>query len=202
MLADWGGLAAPRWTPTSIAPAGLRYVPELLTLGEHDALVRAIATLDFQPVLMRGTRARRTVVHFGWDYEYRSGTLTPAAPIPMFLWPLRVKAAALAGVSSLSLEHVMVTRYPAGAAIGWHRDAPGFGPAIVGFSLGTRAVLRFRRTRAGDRHVFRQRLEPRSGYVIGGDARAVWQHGLAPAESLRWSITFRTVRRDPSRVRT
>jgi alkylated DNA repair dioxygenase AlkB len=203
MLTDRnGGLAAPRWTPTAIVPTGFRYVPELLTASEHDALVRAIATLDFEPVVMRGVRARRTVAHFGWDYGYTSARLVPAAPIPMFLWPLRVKAAALAGVPSAKFEQVLIARYPERATIGWHREAPSFGPVVVGFSLGAPAALRFRRTIAGTRHVFRQPLATRSGYVLSGDARTAWQHSLAPAGALRWSITFRTIRRDHPRVRT
>jgi len=32
-----------------------------------------------------------------------------------------------------------VTRYPPGAAIGWQRDAPMFGPTVVGVSLGAAA---------------------------------------------------------------
>ena len=194
------GLAAPRWTPVNVAPAGFRYVPELLTASEHDALVRALGTLELRPVLLAGRAARRTVAHFGWEYGYASLHLTPAAAIPMFLWPLRVKAGALAGVPSASLEHVLVARYPERAAIGWHRDPPPFGAVAIGFALGAPSVLRFRRTVAGSRQVFRQLLAPRSGYLLAGDARAAWQHALAPASALRWSITFHTVRRNAHRV--
>ena len=203
LLADRDrGLAAPRWTPINVAPAGFRYVADLLTASEHDALCRALATLPLGPVVMRGRTARRRVAHFGWAYDYGSSELRPAAPIPMFLWPLRLKAAALAGVPSASLEHVLVARYPARAAIGWHREGRPFGPVTVAFSLGAPAVLRFRRTVAGLRQVFRQALAPRSGYLLAGDARRAWQHALAPSGALRWSITFRAVRRDAHRVVT
>ena len=38
-------------------------------------------------------------------------------------------------------------------------------------------------------------LEPRSGYDLAGEARTAWQHHLPPAKALRYSITFRTLRR-------
>ena len=36
---------------------------------------------------------------------------------------------------------------------------------------------------------------PRSGYVLAGEARTAWQHHVPPTKSLRYSITFRTLRR-------
>lgn len=36
-----------------------------------------------------------------------------------------------------ALAQVLVTRYPAGSVIGWHRNAPAFGPTVVGLSLGS-----------------------------------------------------------------
>ena len=37
-------------------------------------------------------------------------------------------------------------------------------------------------------------LAPRSAYTIRGVARWGWQHSIAPTDTLRWSITFRTAR--------
>lgn len=39
------------------------------------------------------------------------------------------------------------------------------------------------------------RLEPRSAYIIQGPARSQWQHSIPPTKTLRYSITFRTLRR-------
>jgi alkylated DNA repair dioxygenase AlkB len=36
-------------------------------------------------------------------------------------------------------------------------------------------------------------LEPRSAYVLRGDARWRWQHSIPPTKALRYSITFRTL---------
>ena len=35
-------------------------------------------------------------------------------------------------------------------------------------------------------------LEPRSVYLLSGEARRDWEHSIAPMGSLRYSITFRT----------
>lgn len=150
--------------------------------------------LAFREVRMHGVAARRTVVHYGWDYGYESWRITPGAPLPPFLEPLRERAGALAGLAPAELEQVLVARYPPGAGIGWHRDAPMFGPVVVGVSLGAPCVMRFRRG-PRDRRLRRVTLAPRSAYVLGGPARATWQHGIPPVGALRYSVTFRTVRR-------
>jgi DNA oxidative demethylase len=56
--------------------------------------------------------------------------------------------------------------------------------------------MRFRRDVDGTRQMFELELTPRSGYVLAGPARNAWQHHVPPAKSLRYSITFRTLR-DP-----
>ena len=174
-------------------PPGSRYAPDFVTEAEEREWLRGLETLAFHEVRMRGVAARRTVVHFGWDYGYESWTIAPSAPLPAFLEPLRERAATLAGLTARALEQALVARYPPGAGIGWHRDAPMFGPVVVGVSLGAAGVMRFRR-RPGDRALLRVPLAPRSAYVLGGAARAAWQHSVPPVKALRYSVTFRTVR--------
>ncbi|MDP9022354.1 MAG: alpha-ketoglutarate-dependent dioxygenase AlkB, partial [Actinomycetota bacterium] len=45
------------------------------------------------------------------------------------------------------------------------------------------------------RSVFDLELPPRSAYLLSGPARSAWQHSIPPVKDLRYSITFRTVRR-------
>jgi alkylated DNA repair dioxygenase AlkB len=65
-----------------------------------------------------------------------------------------------------------------------------FGPTVAGLSLGGACRLRLRR---GDER-WELPLWPRSLYVLGGPARALWQHLIPPVESLRYSLTFRTLK--------
>jgi alkylated DNA repair dioxygenase AlkB len=37
-------------------------------------------------------------------------------------------------------------------------------------------------------------LEPRSGYLMTGDARNAFEHHIPATDALRYSITFRTLR--------
>jgi alkylated DNA repair dioxygenase AlkB len=82
-------------------------------------------------VRLHGVAARRTVVHYGWEYGYESRQVAPGPTLPPFREPLRARAAAVAGLDAGALEQVLVARYPPGAGIGWHRDAPMFGPLVV-----------------------------------------------------------------------
>ncbi|MDQ1645441.1 MAG: hypothetical protein QOJ50_1625 [Cryptosporangiaceae bacterium] len=174
-------------------PDGLLYQPELLTRDEERDLLGLLAGLDFGEVRMRGQVARRTVRHFGYDYGYESWRLTPADPLPDWLVPARDRCATLAGLDPAAFAQALVTRYPPGAPIGWHRDAPMFGPVVAGVSLGSGCLLRFQRRRDGERRVFEQPLGARSAYVLAGAARSAWQHSIAPVTDLRYSVTFRTV---------
>ena len=144
---------------------------------------------------MHGVVAKRTARHFGFDYDYdQRRALADAEPIPDWLQPLRERAAALAGAEPDELVEALVQRYPEGAQIGWHRDAPMFG-TVVGISLRSAARMRFRRGSTGNWETYEVTLEPRSGYVLAGEARTKWQHHVPPTKSERYSITFRTLRR-------
>ncbi len=145
-------------------------------------------------MVLHGRPARRVVRHYGWDYGYESHRLQHTEPLPASLEPVRARAAALVGRSPAELDEVLVTRYPPGAGIGWHRDAPMFGPEVVGVSLGGAARMRFQRRRSGVREVSELVLAPRSAYVLAGAARSGWQHQIPPTRVERHSITFRSVR--------
>ena len=191
----------PRARPTAEPPEGLVYEPELITPEEERLALELLHALDFRELTMRGQTARRTVRHYGFDYGYDSWTLTPGEPLPDDLAWLRERAAALADVAPTDLAQTLVTRYPAGASIGWHRDAPMFGPKIVGISLVSACRLRLRQPKLDPPPSYELELEPRSGYVLGGEARSAWQHSIPPTKELRYSLTFRTLR-NPARRRS
>jgi alkylated DNA repair protein (DNA oxidative demethylase) len=108
---------------------------------------------------------------------------------------LRGQAAAFAEVDQEQLVEVLVTEYRLGAGIGWHRDAPSFGPVVVGVSLLGGCRLRLRHAEDEQRETFFLALQPRSAYALSGPARYQWQHSIPPVETLRYSVTFRTLRR-------
>jgi alkylated DNA repair protein (DNA oxidative demethylase) len=182
-------------------PEGLVLRPELLTVDEEADLLQRLGELHFDPIVMHGQAARRTARHYGLGYDYESRTPQPGEPVPDWLSAVRRRAADLAGEEPEELVEVLVQRYPAGATIGWHRDAPAFG-TVVGVSLGGSCRMRFQRGTGDRRRVWEVALEPRSGYVLAGAARRSWQHSIPPTKELRYSITFRTLPRSsgPSSV--
>jgi alkylated DNA repair dioxygenase AlkB len=115
-------------------PEGLVYREGFIGADEERQLVRELEALDFRAVQMRGQTARRTVRHFGLDYEYETGELVPGDPLP--------------------------------ETLGWLRDR---GAALM--------------------------ERDRSAYLLSGKARWSWQHSIPATDALRYSITFRTLKR-------
>ena len=174
-------------------PEGFHYHPDFLSVSEERALIDNIMTLEFSEVRMHGVVAKRRVAHFGWVYGYESWRLTRGLHVPEFLLPCRERAARLLGLEPPDMSEILVTQYPAGAGIGWHRDAPMFGPKLMGLSLGSACRFRFRRDHAGRFESTTFMLEPRSAYILSSAARIAWQHSIPATKAVRYSITLRTV---------
>jgi len=134
---------------------------------------------------MHGVVAKRRVAHLGLNYDYETFRVTPGPPVPEFLLPLQRSVADLTQREPEDFGEVLVTEYPAGAGIGWHRDAPAF-EIIVGASLLGRCRMCLRPMGATGRGSSVDiTLEPRSVYVLSGNARSEWQHSIPAAESPR-----------------
>lgn len=175
-------------------PEGLGYRADFLSTDEEASLLAEVDALPYRSVELRGQVARRTVHLFGYTYDFDTRTVRPAEPLPDWLLPLRDRCAEFAAVAADDFVHALVNRYPPGAPIGWHRDAPAFGPTVAGVSLGADCEMRFQRTLRGTRYVHQQPLARRSAYVLSGPARSAWQHSIPGVADLRYSITFRTLR--------
>ena len=176
-------------------PEGFRYQPELITASDEAALLARVRDLPFREFEFHGYTGKRRVVSFGWHYDFAARRLHRADDIPEFLMELRAPVGEFAGLDPEALQHVLVTEYGPGAAIGWHRDRAVFGE-VVGLSL--LAPCTFRLRRATDSGWERVNLvaEPRSAYLLSGPARTEWEHSIPPVAALRYSITFRNVRED------
>jgi alkylated DNA repair dioxygenase AlkB len=175
-------------------PPGFRYQAGLITANEQATVVDHVRTLPFREFEFHGYTGKRRVVSFGWRYDFATGALREAEDIPPFLMSLRESAAQFAGLPSAHLQQALVTEYGPGAAIGWHRDKAVFGE-IVGVSLLTPCTFRLRR-RSGDAwQRFSLTAEPRSAYLLSGPSRTEWEHSIPAVDALRYSVTFRNLRR-------
>lgn len=175
-------------------PEGFRHAPDLLTAADEITLAERLSALPLQAFAFHGFEGKRRVTSFGWRYDFNTASFERTSPIPDWLEPLRDAAAAFAGLEAEALEHALVTEYPAGATIGWHKDRPVFAD-VVGVSLLSRCVFRFRRPREVGWERLSAPLEPRSAYLLRGEARSAWEHSIPPVASRRLSVTFRTLRR-------
>ena len=189
--------------PALRVPEGFEYRDAFVAADEARALAEAIERLAFSRVEMRGGVARRRTAHFGWAYGYYSRRTAPGEPLPEFLLAVRARAAGWAGLDPEAFAEALVTEYPAGAPIGWHRDAPMFGD-IAGISLLSACRMKFRPyvspgdlagARPPRRTTHEITLEPRSAYLLRGVARRDFEHHIPAVDALRYSITFRTLRR-------
>ena len=179
--------------PARAYPAGFKYTPDLISADEERALLVHIRELSFREFEFHGYLGKRRIVSYGWRYDYTERRVRESAPLPVFLLPLRERAAAFAGMRADKLQQALVTEYDVGAPIGWHRDKPEFGE-IIGISLLSACTFRLRR-KAGERwERFSIVAEPRSAYLMSGAARTEWEHSIPPVSTLRYSVTFRNFR--------
>jgi alkylated DNA repair dioxygenase AlkB len=177
-------------------PAGFRYAPDVIEPAEEAQLVEAFADLPFKEFEFHGYLGKRRVVSFGFRYDFNSGELQEAAPMPAFLLPVRERAAAFAGLTPDRLVHALVTEYRPGTAIGWHCDRPHYDD-VIGISLSSPCTFRLRRKRGSGWERAAIRLDRRSVYLVRGPSRWDWEHSIPAVDGLRYSITFRSTRDEP-----
>jgi alkylated DNA repair dioxygenase AlkB len=185
-------------SPSPVLPPGFGYRPDFLARAEEAALIEQIERLPLRAAQYKQFTARRRIASFAGRYDFSSNELLPAGPIPPFLLPLRDRVAAWTGVPADRYSHALVAEYSPGSPLGWHRDVPEF-ELIAGVSLRGRCRMRLRPypPQKGRRDLaIALELEPRSAYSMAGTARWGWQHAISPTPELRYSITFRTLRKD------
>ncbi len=148
----------------------------------------------------------RRVQHYGYRYDYGARTLDPdipCEPLPAWLRGLGERLLGRAFFERLPDQAIVNEYLPTGQGIAFHVDSPAFGPSVASLSCLSPCVVDLRRLDTGEQHALL--LEPRSLLMLGGEARTLWQHGIARRKSdrlgdrrierrRRLSITFRTRR--------
>ena len=175
-------------------PEGFLFQPEFLSEEDEAGLLAIIQQMDLQPFQMHGVWSKRRIAHLGYRYSFTERSAMESAPIPEAFLPLRDRLAGAVSVAPEELAEALVTEYSTGAGIGWHRDAPMFG-IVAAVSLLGSCRMRFQRGKNAEREVREIELTPRSMYAITGTSRSEWQHSIPATKTLRYSITFRTLRR-------
>jgi DNA oxidative demethylase len=102
----------------------LTYRADFIDEAAEQRLLTFVSSLTLEPVTMRGNTSRRTVRHFGLRYDYGSRTLREGEPIPGELAPIMRRTEEFAALREGALVEAIINRYPRGASVGWHQDAP------------------------------------------------------------------------------
>jgi alkylated DNA repair dioxygenase AlkB len=174
-------------------PAGFSYRDEFLSTQEENELLSNISTLEFETFEYRGFQAKRRVLAYGLSYDFNANILSAAPAIPEFLLPVRARAAEAAEVAPEELEEALLTEYSPGAPINWHRDLPMF-EKVIGISLLSSCTMKLKSFKK-DAKAVSITLQPRSLYIMQGTARWQYQHSIPAVKELRYSITFRTLKK-------
>ncbi len=179
-----------------VLPEGFDYHPGFITEPEEDQLLSFIQLLELQTMKFHQYEAKRKVISFGKGWSFTDQQLKEGASIPGEFDFLVDKIARKLSIPRAAIAQFLITEYPPGAVINWHRDAPPFN-IIAGVSLLSNCNFKLRphekekQTRV---NTIVLPVERRSLYSMQGPAKTGWQHSTAPVETARYSLTFRTLR--------
>ncbi len=179
-----------------VLPEGFSYFPHFISEEEEARLLLEISRLDLHPLLFQGYEAKRKVASFGVDWSFDRRELSPGKPIPEGFIPLMERIAAHLGMRATAFAELLVTEYPPGTVINWHRDAPPF-DLIAGISLLSDCHFRLKphdKARQSRGSILSLPVKRRSLYIMQGPSREQWQHSIPAMKSPRYSITLRTLR--------
>ena len=180
----------------TLFPEGFVYVDDFITAEDEVRLCEIIHSIQLHTFMFQGHEARRKVASFGFNYNFEHRSLTRGEPIPPEFYPLIRKVERHLSLSENSFAELLITEYPVGSVINWHRDATPFG-IVAGVSLLSDCLFKLRpynKEKRIRKSTISLKVAPRSLYVMSGPARYDWQHSTAPVNSVRYSITLRTVK--------
>ena len=176
-------------------PECFTYQDSFLTKEEETNLLDEVRKLDLHNMIFQGYTANRKVASFGFDYSFDKRQLSKGKDIPEAFHNLIGKVAHHLSMDPSNFQELLVTEYPVGSVINWHRDAPPF-QLIAGISLLSDCIFRLRpydKAKQGRASIISFPVSRRSLYIIDGPARSEWEHSIRPVKEVRYSITLRTL---------
>ena len=177
-------------------PPGFSYYEEFISESEEAQLSKEIEGIELSTLQFQGYEAKRKTASFGYDWSFEKRQLSRGKAIPpVFAW-LIDRVAKKCSIEADEFSELLLTEYPVGAVINWHRDAPPFN-IIAGISLLSDCTFRFRpydKEKQGRKSILSFPVKRRSLYIIKDAARSEWEHSTAAVKATRYSITLRTVK--------
>ena len=180
-----------------VPPEGFTYQADFISVEEESQLVNLIKQFDLQPMKFHQYEAKRKVISFGYGWSFTEQQLKHGNPIPDRFDFLIERIARLLEIPKEFIAQFLITEYPVGSMINWHRDAPPF-DIIAGVSLLTECIFRLRphdKEKQTRKATISLDVQRRSVYSMQGPAKSEWQHCVAPLNKPRYSLTFRTLKK-------
>ena len=182
--------------PDLFVPQGFHYHDDFLTIEEEEQLLEEIAAIELHPLIFQGFEAKRKVSSFGYDWSFDKRKLSRGKEIPSAFDFLIQKIADQIEIPKKAFAELLITEYPVGSVINWHRDAPPF-DVIAGISLLSDCIFRFRpydKKKQSRKALMSFPLQRRSLYIMAGDSRTNWEHSIPAVKKVRYSITLRSLK--------
>jgi alkylated DNA repair dioxygenase AlkB len=176
-------------------PEGFSYVPDFISIEEEAALLGEIEKTPLHTFIFQGYEAKRKVASFGYDWNFEKRQLSKGKDIPPGFHFLAGKVAQHLSRQPEDFSELLVTEYPEGSTINWHRDAPPF-DIIAGISLLSDCTFRLRpydKAQQNRRSIVSIPAKRRSLYIMQGPSRSEWEHSIPTMKQVRYSITLRTL---------
>ena len=185
----------------SVVPSGLLYYPGSISDALASELLAWLTSPETTGWFSVGGANSRRVMHFGYSYDYRSGSVTDAATsMPDILERLRSIIGSTIDVPcGYIFDQCIINRYEPRQGISAHIDRqPQYGRIVACFTISSGAEMEFTHPTVP---TYRLYVDPGSLYVMTGDSRTVWRHAMRGrltdpghgARGIRYSITFRSV---------
>lgn len=181
---------------TQQLPPGFIYRSDFISENEEKELVEIIDGFHLQTMKFHAYEAKRKVISYGHGWSFSEQKLKVGNLFPTEFDFLVTRIATELCIPTAAIAQMLVTEYPVGSGINWHRDAPPF-DIIAGVSLASDCIFKLRpqdkekQTRSATISVPVRR---RSLYTMQGPAKSAWQHSTAPVAQPRYSLTFRTLK--------
>ena len=177
-------------------PEGFIYYPAFISKEEEAVLINRVQEAPLHAMQFQGYEAKRKVASYGYDWSFDKRSLTRGKEIPLEYQFLVQRVADYLSLAPEQIAELLVTEYPVGSVINWHRDAPPF-DIIAGISLLSDCTFKLRphdKNKQNRRATISLTVRRRSLYIMQGESRSEWEHATAPVKEVRYSITLRTLR--------
>eukprot|EP01089_Gocevia_fonbrunei_P002554 TRINITY_DN12502_c1_g1_i1.p1 TRINITY_DN12502_c1_g1~~TRINITY_DN12502_c1_g1_i1.p1 ORF type:complete len:222 (-),score=35.48 TRINITY_DN12502_c1_g1_i1:656-1321(-) len=161
---------------------GLKLVEYFITEKEQENLLKLIDEQEWEV----DSDGRRVQV-YGYNYLHPNGDHSKDKILPQWCVPFAEKIKN-EGLSDRIFDQAIIQEYQPGQGIKPHIDRVLWGDSVAGLSLGSSCIMRF--GSLADKKVCPVFLAPRSLYILTGDSRYNWTHGIKYATQDEWKNTI------------